>query len=114
MERLTKLIKLLKVGDLAVRRNPLFYNEASSAFAQAGVADLDGRRDWTQARLRAVLWNARRSPYGRRVRGTDDLGTWPLLTKDEVRAAPHAFHSGSTLLTVKASTGGTSGSPLPL
>ncbi|MET0988834.1 MAG: hypothetical protein ABW034_25890 [Steroidobacteraceae bacterium] len=114
MERLTKLIKLLKVGDLAVRRNPLFYNEASNAFAEVDAADLAGRREWTRARLSEVLWNARRSPYGRRVRGTEELSTWPLLTKDEVRAAPQAFHAGSTLLTVKASTGGTSGSPLPL
>ena len=61
MERLTKLIKLLKVGDLAVRRNPLFYNEVSNAFTAADAADLAGQREWTRARLHEVLWNARRS-----------------------------------------------------
>lgn len=114
MERLTKLVKLLKVGDLAVRRNPLFYNEAASAFAQLDAADLSARRQWTHARLQEVLWTARRTAYGRRVHGNETLSSWPLLAKDEVRVAPAAFRAGATMLTVKAATGGTSGSPLPL
>lgn len=65
MERLTKLVKLLRVDDLAVRRNPLGYNEVRAALTQVETAKLAGRRDWTQSRLREVLWNARRSALER-------------------------------------------------
>jgi phenylacetate-CoA ligase len=114
MERLLRLVKLLKVGDLAVRRNPLFYRDIHNALEQVASAALAERRTWTRAKLSEVLWNARRSAYGNRIRGTDDPHSWPLLSKDTVRADPAAFHAGATLLTIKSSTGGTSGSPLPL
>jgi phenylacetate-CoA ligase len=77
-------------------------------------ADLKARREWTRSRLEEVLWSARRSSYGQRVRGTKDLQTWPLLAKEQVQAVPSAFCASSRMLTVKATTGGTSGAPLQL
>ena len=107
-------MKLLKVGDVAVRRNPWFYADARQTLATLESADLATRRHWTDTRLDKVLWTARRSTYGRRLHGGADLHRWPLLSKDQVQAAPHTFCNGSRVLTVKASTGGTTGAPLRL
>jgi phenylacetate-CoA ligase len=114
MQALVKKLKLLQVGDAAVRRNPLFYADAQREFEHLEQADLAERRMWTLNRLSAVLFPASRTGYGRIVRGGGDIASWPLLTKGEVRAAPGAFASGSQLFTLKASTGGTSGSPLSI
>jgi hypothetical protein len=114
MQALVKKLKLLQVGDAAVRRNPLFYADAQREFEHLEQADLAERRIWTLNRLSAVLFPASRTGYGRIVRGGGDIASWPLLTKGEVRAAPAAFASGSQLFTLKASTGGTSGSPLSI
>jgi phenylacetate-CoA ligase len=114
MQALVRKLKLLQVGDSAVRRNPLFYNDAHQAIERLEQAGLAERREWTQNRLSEVLFPASRSGYGRIVRGGGDIASWPLLTKGEVRAAPAAFASGSQLFTLKASTGGTSGSPLTI
>jgi phenylacetate-CoA ligase len=47
------------------------------------------------------------------VRGGRELASWPLLEKAAVLAEPGAFIAGG-LLIARASTGGTSGAPLPL
>lgn len=112
MQALVKKLKLLQVGDGAVRRNPLFYADAQRALELLEHASLDERRSWTRARLSELLWPASHTDYGRTVRGGGDIASWPLLTKSQVRAKPAAFFSGSRLFTVKASTGGTSGAPL--
>jgi phenylacetate-CoA ligase len=114
MQRLVKALKLLKIGDAAVRRNPWFYAHAQKTLARLDAADLPARRDWTRDRLEEVLWSARRSQYGKRVRGTKELHTWPLLSKAAVHAAPASFCAQWPLLMVAASTGGTSGTPLRL
>lgn len=114
MQALVKQLKLLQVADTAVRRNPLFYADAQRTLEQLEKANVSERRSWTRARLSKVLWPASRTGYGLIVRGGGDLASWPLLTKSEVRAAPDAFVGGSKLLTVKASTGGTSGAPLQI
>jgi phenylacetate-coenzyme A ligase PaaK-like adenylate-forming protein len=64
--------------------------------------------------LSKVLWAARRSAYGGRVRGSTQLETWPLLAQQQVRADPRAFYCGPRWLAVPAHTGGTSGAPLML
>lgn len=112
MQALVKKLKFLQVGDSAVRRNPLFYADAQRDLQMLENADLEQRRSWTRARLSELLWPASRTGYGRRVRGGDDIASWPLLTRSQVRAAPAEFLSGSRLFTAKASTGGTSGAPL--
>lgn len=110
--RLVNALKRLKIGDVAVRRNPWFYADTQNALAQLESADLRARRDWTRDRLEKALWSARRSPYGRNIRGSKDPCTWPLLDKSAVYADPNAFRTHTRFLTVTASTGGTSGVPL--
>jgi len=113
MQRLAQKLKLLRFGDLAVRRNPLYYSAARERLDELERAGLEERRAWTARQLAEVLWAARRTAYGKRVRGGRELASWPLLEKSAVKAEPEAFGSGG-LLASRASTGGTSGSPLPL
>ncbi|HWK49499.1 MAG TPA: hypothetical protein VNR40_06405 [Steroidobacter sp.] len=114
MQALVKKLKLLQVGDTAVRRNPLFYADARRELERLERAGFKERRNWTRDRLSELLWPASRSGYGLIVRGGGDIASWPLLTKAEVRAAPKAFAIGSQLFTIKANTGGTSGAPLDI
>jgi phenylacetate-CoA ligase len=112
MPRLTESLKLLRFGDVAVRRNPLFYADARKILDELERATLEERHAWTQKRLEGVLWSARRSPYGKRVKGTKEIESWPFLSKQTVQGAPRSFCTYSPLLTVRATTGGTSGMPL--
>lgn len=112
MQTLVQKLKLLQVGDTAVRRNPLFYADAQRDLERLEQAGLQERRKWTAARLSEVLWPASRTDYGLFVRGGRDIASWPLLTRSQVRVAPDAFLCGSKFFTIKASTGGTSGAPL--
>lgn len=114
MQALVKKLKLLQVGDTAVRRNPLFYADAQRELARLEQGGLNERRKWTRDRLSEVLWPASRGAYGQNVRGGGDIASWPLLTKGMVRAAPATFLVGSQLFTIKANTGGTSGAPLEI
>lgn len=114
MQALVKKLKLLQVGDTAVRRNPLFYADAQRELERLEQSDLNERRIWTRDRLSEVLWPASRSGYGQGVRGGRDIASWPLLTKNMVRLAPASFRVGSQLFTIKANTGGTSGTPLEI
>lgn len=113
MSGLISRLKRMRLGDV-LRRNPLFYDEALRVLVTLKGADLAQRREWTQDRLSKVLWAARRSAYGRKVRGSAELETWPLLAQQQVRANPRAFYSGPRWLAVAAHTGGTSGAPLTL
>jgi phenylacetate-coenzyme A ligase PaaK-like adenylate-forming protein len=114
MQKLAQNLKALRLGDVAVRRNPIYYPSARENLEALERADGATRRDWTAARLAEALWSARRSPYGRRTRGSRELASWPLLDKATVRADPAAFLGGAPFLTARASTGGTAGAPLPL
>jgi len=114
VQALVKKLKRWSIGDLAVRRNPMFYDDAHRVLEELTDAGIAQRREWTQTRLSEVLAAAARTPYGRQVRGTAQLDTWPLLSQESVRASPRAFQSASGWFSVKDSTGGTSGSPLPL
>jgi phenylacetate-CoA ligase len=114
MQALVKKLKLLQVGDSAVRRNPLFYADAQRELDRLERASFEERRKWTRARLSELLFPASRSGYGLIVRGGGDIASWPLLTKGQVRGAPAAFSVGSQLFTIKANTGGTSGAPLEI
>jgi phenylacetate-CoA ligase len=114
MQKLAQKLKLLRFGDLAVRRNPLYYAAAREQLETLERATLEERRAWTARQLAETLWAAQRTAYGRRVRGTRDLASWPLLEKTTVRTDPVAFGGNAGLLASRASTGGTSGAPLPL
>jgi phenylacetate-coenzyme A ligase PaaK-like adenylate-forming protein len=114
MQKIALKLKTLRFGDVAIRRNPLFYAQARDQLEALEQASADTRWQWTRAQLAATLWCARRTAYGRRIGGNGEVETWPILDKSTVRADPGAFLSGARFLTAKASTGGTSGAPLPL
>ena len=107
-------LKRLELGERLVRRNPLYYGSVHRQLAQLEQAGFEQRKAWTQARLRKVLQNAAKTPYGRAVGGSDDIASWPLLDKSMVRESPTSFHSGRTWFTAPASTGGTTGMPISL
>lgn len=104
MQSIALKLKSLHLGDLAVRRNPLFYAWAKRQLQTAPHHE----------QISLILRTARRTGYGRRVAGGEALESWPLLDKETVRAAPRDFLAGVQLLAAKASTGGTSGAPLAL
>lgn len=114
MQALAKALKRLSVGDAMVRRNPLFYGDARATIQMLLNADLQTRKAWTQERLSKMLWVASRCGYGKSVGGTTQLDRWPLLQKEQVRLRPESFQASSRWLTIKASTGGTSGVPLQI
>jgi phenylacetate-CoA ligase len=114
IQRFAQTLKTLRLGEVAIRRNPLLYAQARDQLRALQRAPADERRRWNCRQLAEVLWCARRTAYGRRVGGTREIASWPLLDKSVVRSQPTAFLSGAQLLTAKASTGGTSGAPLPL
>jgi phenylacetate-CoA ligase len=114
MQKIALKLKTLRFGDVAIRRNPLFYAQARDQLEALEQASADTRWQWTRAELGAALWCARRTAYGRRIGGNGEVETWPILDKTTVRADPAAFLSGARFFTANASTGGTSGAPLPL
>src|SRR5579859_8038098 len=114
MQNLNERIKALRLGDLAIRRNPVFYSRARDHLRALEQAGPERRREWVRERLAGVLGDAGRLAYGRRVGGEPTLDSWPVLEKSTVRVEPRAFLRATRLFAAKASTGGTSGSPLPL
>jgi phenylacetate-CoA ligase len=114
MHALVKKLKTLRIGDVAIRRNPVFYASVSDQLRALERADLAGRREWTRTRTLEALSFAARSAYGRRLGRPVELDQWPLLEKSSVRADPNAFLSGPAIFASRASTGGTTGVPLQL
>ena len=114
MHGLVKKLKAMRFGDVAIRRNPVFYASVSDELRALERADLAERREWTRERMREALSFAARSAYGRRLGRPVDFEHWPLLEKTSVRADPAAFLSGPAIFAARASTGGTTGVPLQL
>jgi phenylacetate-CoA ligase len=114
MQKIALKLKTLRFGDVAIRRNPLFYAQARDQLTALERAPAEARWQWTRGQLASALWCARRTAYGRRIGGNGEVDTWPILDKSSVRADPGAFLSGARFFTSRASTGGTSGAPLPL
>jgi phenylacetate-CoA ligase len=111
---LVKKLKTLRFGDVAIRRNPVFYASVRDELLALERADLAERRAWTRARLSEALSFAGRSAYGRRLGRPAAIEHWPLLEKSSVRTDPGAFLSGPAIFAARASTGGTTGVPLQL
>jgi len=114
MHAFVKKLKTLRIGDVAIRRNPVFYASVSDQLSALKRADLAARREWTRSRTIEALSFAARSAYGRRLGRPAALEQWPLLEKSSVRADPNAFRSGPAIFVARASTGGTTGVPLRL
>ncbi|HEY1283620.1 MAG TPA: hypothetical protein VGE96_04000 [Steroidobacteraceae bacterium] len=107
-------MKLHRIGDELVRRNPLFYSRAMRVLRDFDTLDQRSQDEWRAQRLRETLDAAARSAYGRSLGSPGTLADWPVLEKEAVRAHPTRFHSGSGWLTVSAATSGTTGTPLRL
>ena len=114
MHAFVKKLKTLRIGDVAIRRNPMFYASVSEQLQALERADLAERREWTRSRTIEALSFAARSAYGRRLGKPTALEQWPLLEKSSVRADPNSFLSGPAIFASRASTGGTTGVPLQL
>src|SRR5688500_15908691 len=112
MHAFVKKLKTLRIGDVAIRRNPVFYASVTEELRMLERAELAVRRGWTRARTREALHFAARSAYGRLLGRPAELEQWPLLEKSSVRANPNAFLSGPAIFAARASTGGTTGVPL--
>src|SRR5262245_39286530 len=114
MHAFVKKLKTLRIGDVAIRRNPVFYASVSEQLRALERADLAARREWTRERTAEALSFAARSAYGRRLGRPAKLEQWPLLEKWSLRTDPNAFLSGPAIFAARASTGGTTGVPLQL
>lgn len=114
MSGFTDALKRLSLGDALIRRNPIYYRAARATLQALQTEDLAARRAWVDHRLQKILDSARRTPYGRRVRGGAGLSSWPLLEKNDLRAEPGAFRPAGFSISARGSTGGTTGVPLRL
>lgn len=112
-QTLDEYLKRVYFGDRFVRRNPLYYSSIRRQLDSLQGCTLAERKLWTESRLGRILAAARRTRYGRGVGDARQLADWPLLLKDRVRESPAAFHSGAWF-TARASTGGTTGTPIEL
>ena len=100
------------LGQTLIRRNPFFYERASSDLAEMETLDLAARRAWVRERVERTLGYARDTAYGREVGGGRKLEDWPLLEKEPLRNNLEKFTTGSEWMAAPATTGGTSGVPL--
>jgi phenylacetate-CoA ligase len=107
-------LKRLASGDRWLRRNPLFYGAVAQSIEALARAPLSERIAFTEQRLQQVLRAARRTSYGAGVSAADSIESWPLLQKSNVRDTPEQFHTRNTWFAARASTGGTTGTPLRL
>lgn len=112
-QNLGESLKRLDFGDRFIRRNPLYYGSIRRQIDFLQNCTLAERRLWTQTRLGPILAAARRTRYGQGVADARQLTDWPLLQKDRVRESPAAFRSGAWFA-ARASTGGTTGTPVEL
>lgn len=55
MHALVKKLKTLRIGDMAIRRNPVFYASVTDELRALDRADFDARREWTRERTREAL-----------------------------------------------------------
>lgn len=102
------------LGPSLIRRNPFFYERSRTLLDEVEDMNLEQRRAWSREQLAHTLSLARKTRYGRRVRGGDTLDSWPLLEKECLRNNLAAFTQGNTLISAPAATGGTTGIPLRL
>jgi len=108
---LATAVKRFGLADVLVRRNPMLYARATRSIRELENED---RRGWIEERLARTLRAAGRTAYGRSVGAPSVLSQWPILEKQQIRERPGDFINGSALLTIGASTSGTSGTPLQL
>lgn len=114
MAHLIAGLKRLGLADLLLRRHPLYYSRARRELEAFDRLDGEARRHWQHQKLRRLLAAAGRSDYGRQLGSPTYLGDWPILEKDAVREHPGSLLTGIGWITARASTSGTTGTPLSL
>ena len=100
------------LGQTLIRRNPYYYDHSSNVLERGESWEYERRRTWVAQQVQRTLQLAKRTEYGRAVRGGDTLASWPLLDKECLRHGLSAFTTGYRWLSSPATTGGTSGVPL--
>lgn len=114
LKSLSAKLKEQLLGDLLLRRHPLFYPAMQDLFDRLEDATLEQRKQFTMQQVRKVLQAASRTRYGRQMTGAEHITDWPLLEKLAVRDDPLAFVLAPVWLSSPASTSGTTGLPLKL
>lgn len=114
LEAIDTRLKRMNLGEWLVRRNPLYYGSTRRQMDALLQSPLEERVRWTRARLTNVLEAARRTPYGKTIPADQPIERWPLLSKETLRDDPHAFRAGGSWFAARATTGGTTGTPVSL
>ena len=107
-------LKLFRVSDHLIRRNPIYYPLARRLIARFSRLQRNAQHEWRMQALRRVLAAAGHSTYGRAQGAPRVLGDWPILEKESLRADSRAFLVPGSWVTVAAATSGTSGTPVSL
>lgn len=107
----TGYAKLSQAANLAVRYNPIVRRQVQATIRRFREADAAQREALSRDLTRRIIARARRTRYGRAF--GDDLASWPVLSKQQLRADPRAFRVPG-LLRVPADTAGSTGLPLLL
>jgi phenylacetate-CoA ligase len=103
------------LGDVLVRRNPLYYKRAITTIESLESAGLDERKEFAAKRMQTVLAYAKRTAYGRAsLADAQSIDDCPFLEKEALRDNPADFLATAGWRTSSASTGGTTGVPLKL
>jgi phenylacetate-CoA ligase len=110
---LARRLKGLEVGESWVRRNPLHYPQLKRLLGELLAAGLETRRQRLHELERQALEVAASTAYGRSLGVRHALADWPLLDPATVRDRPRDF-AHRRWSSIPASTGGTTGIPLPL
>ena len=104
-------LKATRFSNDAARYNPLHYGFVRRTIDSYDRLDFDGRQALSQWHCRRVLHQARQTNYGRSR--LLDWADWPILDKEAIRDRPGDF-ARRTLISMPATTGGTTGTPLRL
>jgi phenylacetate-CoA ligase len=97
--------------DLAVRYNPAVRRTVTHAMLACRSGDPQRRAEVVNRLTTTIIRRARETRYGRNF--GDTLEAWPILAKSQVRQDPSALVIPGSVR-VPATTGGTTGYPLPL
>src|ERR1700739_2590270 len=108
---ITGKAKYLGQIDQMLRYNPYFREATRKVIADYRSTSPARRQAITDRLSGAIIERARKSRYGRTFGA--DIGTWPVLSKDQVRDPPYDFLAPG-LVRIPAATGGTTGVPLRL
>jgi phenylacetate-CoA ligase len=106
-------LKSLSFSVPLIRRNPLVYGRLTRLLESFDSWEPERQRTWREARLRRMLAAAAATSYGRRIGAPLSLQAWPILHKEAIRDAPNDFLC-RRVLSIPASTSGTTGMPLRL